>query len=103
VTNAHPSATNVLELGSADLTSVSTFLVVYSSILCSDSNIITKFLKAERDVNERGANGNFDVGGDGASFVENLDKLFNRFDCSIAFPVSTDEIGAFSFSGRFTF
>jgi len=101
VTNAHPCATNVLELGSADLTGVSTFLGVYSSILCCNSNIITEFLKKERDVNVRSANGNLNVGRDGSSFVENLDKLFCRRDCSVAFPVTTNEIGAFSIGGRF--
>jgi len=100
VADADPDAANVLKLGGADLTGVGTLLLVGAAVLSSDGNVIPKLGKTERDVDEGGADGNLNVGGDGPGLVEGVDDLGEGSDGAVAFPVATDEVLAFPLLGR---
>ena len=99
VADADPDTANVLQLGGADLTGVGTLLLVDAAILSSDGNVLPKLGKAERDVDEGGADGNLNIGGDGPGLVEGVDDLGEGGDGAVALPVATDEVLALSFLG----
>lgn len=100
VADDDPDATNVLQLGGADLAGVGTFLVVDAAVLCSDGNVLPKLGKAKGDVDERGADGNLGVGGNGPGLVEGVDELGEGGNGTVALPVSTDEVLPLAFLGR---
>lgn len=100
VADADPDATDVLQLGGADLAGVGTLLVVDAAILCSDGNVIPELGKAEGDVDEGGADGNLNVSGDGPGLVEGVDELGEGGNGAVALPVAADEVLALAFLGR---
>ena len=99
VADDDPDATNVLQLGGADLAGVGTLLLVDAAVLCSDGNVLPKLGKAKGDVDEGGADGNLGVGGDGTGLVEGVDELGEGGNGTVALPVSTDEVLALAFLG----
>mmetsp|Transcript_31750 Transcript_31750/g.62230 ORF Transcript_31750/g.62230 Transcript_31750/m.62230 type:complete len:226 (-) Transcript_31750:42-719(-) len=93
-----PGNSDILELASADLSSVGSSSGE-TAVLSGDFDIVAEAHEAERDVDEGTSDDNVAVGGDGPCRIELGDELFDRFDGSIRFPVSTDKVLALTFRG----
>ena len=102
VADADPHDANILELRGADLAGVGTLLLVDATVLSTDGDVVTELGEAKGDVDEGSADGNLNVGGDGTGLVEGVNELGEGGNGTVALPVTTDEILALAFLGRFT-
>mmetsp|Transcript_29212 Transcript_29212/g.54135 ORF Transcript_29212/g.54135 Transcript_29212/m.54135 type:complete len:294 (-) Transcript_29212:24-905(-) len=102
VTNNNPGDASINKLGCTDFTSVGSLLLIHTTVLGTDSDVITKSREADTDVNVRSANSDFSLLGDGASLIEHLDELLARRDSSVALPVATNEVRALALLRRLT-
>ena len=84
-----------------DFTSEGTVLRVVTTVLCTDTNILTELTQTQSDVDVGDAQNDVDIGWDRPSLVHNLDPFHVLIVTAIAFPISTDQITAGTWCGIF--